>query len=214
MRLPGPTTAIDALNARHPWSHNDHFHGWILRRLPEHRRRAIDVGCGRGGLLARMAPHFEEVLGTDSDAEMRDRCAARCAGLPNVSVTGSPLAELSPGADLITMVAVLHHLDLADALTRVSDLLDPGGRFLVVGLAPPATLHDQLWTLVSAVTNPVIGLVKHPRPDRSGRQPPGFPVADPTVPFDEVRAHAESLLPGATLTRRLAFRYTLEWTKP
>lgn len=208
------TAALDALNARHPWSHNDHFHGWILRRLPDRRCRAIDVGCGRGGLMVRLAPHFEEILGTDSDAEMRDCARKTASDSPNVSVSGASLAELRPGADLITMVAVLHHLDLDDALTRVRDLLGPGGRLLVVGLAPPATLHDHLWNLASVVTNPVIGFVKHPRPDRSGSRLPEFPVADPTVPVDDIRVRAQSILPGATLSRSLAFRFTLEWTKP
>lgn len=47
------------LNARHPWSHNDHFHRWILANLPTGRRAALDVGCGQGGLVASLAPHFE-----------------------------------------------------------------------------------------------------------------------------------------------------------
>lgn len=29
------------LNARHPWSHNDHFHPWILRNLPTRHRLAF-----------------------------------------------------------------------------------------------------------------------------------------------------------------------------
>lgn len=45
------------LNARHPWSHNDHFHSWILANLPESCRTALDVGCGRGELVAALAPH-------------------------------------------------------------------------------------------------------------------------------------------------------------
>jgi hypothetical protein len=36
------------LNARHPWNHNEHFHGWILRNLPDRRQAAVDVGCGAG----------------------------------------------------------------------------------------------------------------------------------------------------------------------
>ena len=43
------------VNARHPWSHNEHFHGWILRNLPARRRAAVDVGCGTGVLAGKLA---------------------------------------------------------------------------------------------------------------------------------------------------------------
>ena len=35
--------AFDRWNARHPWSHNDHFHGWILRNLPELKRLGLPI---------------------------------------------------------------------------------------------------------------------------------------------------------------------------
>ena len=37
---------IDTVNAAHPWSHNDHYVPWVLRRLPPHAQDALDVGCG------------------------------------------------------------------------------------------------------------------------------------------------------------------------
>ena len=43
------------INARHPWNHNEHFHGWILRNLPVRRRAALDVGCGTGMLAGKLA---------------------------------------------------------------------------------------------------------------------------------------------------------------
>jgi hypothetical protein len=44
------------VNARRPWSHNEHFHGWILRNLSARRRAVVDVGCGtRQGRRARPA---------------------------------------------------------------------------------------------------------------------------------------------------------------
>lgn len=208
------STAMARLNARHPWSHNDHFHGWILSRLPTQRRRALDVGCGRGELLAVLASSVDEVVGIDTDAEMRAAATARCGGLASVSVRDTPLSELEGPFDVITMVAVLHHLDVAAALHDVRRLLAPGGRFLCVGLAPPASAPDLAWDLASIVTNPLIGFVKHPRPAREGLAPPPFPVADPTLTFDELRALAEPVLPGVRLRHRLAFRHTLEWTAP
>ena len=56
-------TGMARLNARHPWSHNDHFHRWILANLPAQRRTALDVGCGQGALVAALAPGFDAVIG-------------------------------------------------------------------------------------------------------------------------------------------------------
>ena len=64
--------------------------------------------------------------------------------------------------DLITMAAVLHHLDLGGTLARIPRLLAPGGRLLVVGLAKVNSLADAMVDMVSAAANPVVGLVKHP----------------------------------------------------
>ncbi len=67
------------VNARHPWSHNEHFHGWILRNLPVRRRAAVDVGCGTGVLAGKLAPHFARVTGIGADASMAAAASARLA---------------------------------------------------------------------------------------------------------------------------------------
>ncbi|MGW4101232.1 class I SAM-dependent methyltransferase [Mycobacterium sp. NPDC004974] len=201
-------------NSRHPWSHNDHFHRWILANLPAHRGSAIDIGCGQGALVAQLAARFTHVRGTDLDAGMRAEAAQRCAGLANVTIDDSQLAHLDGPVDVITMVAVLHHLDVEQALIEVRRLLSPGGRFLAVGLAAPASISDTAWDLASAVTNPIIGLIKHPRPVPGDPVPPPFPVRDPQLSFDELQAVAHQVMPGAAMRRRLAFRHTICWTKP
>ena len=205
---------LESLNARHPWSHNDHFHSWILANLPERRHSALDVGCGRGELLATLAPHFTSVHGSDADATMREQAARRCSDLENVTVQAGDWTA-SPGPyDLVTMIAVLHHLDVANALRDVRRLLAPKGKFLAVGLAVPHSLRDHAWDLASAVTNPIIGYVKHPWPNPAGKQPPPFPVQDPKHTFDELRALVEDAMPGAQMRHRLAFRHTITWTNP
>lgn len=123
-------TGMRDLNARHPWSHNDHFHSWILVNLPGRRQLALGVGCGRGELLACLAPHFDAVRGVDVDSAMRQYATSRCAGLPNVTVTGDSWTERTDAVDLVTMIAVLHHLNAATALRKVARLLAtrPGPR--------------------------------------------------------------------------------------
>jgi SAM-dependent methyltransferase len=205
---------LDAFNHRHPWNHNDHFHAWILRRLPAGRDRALDAGCGRGQLVARLAARYGQVHGVDADARMAEASAQRFAADPAVTIRQLPFEAVTGQYDVITMVAVLHHLDLGTALRHAQGLLPGGGRLLVVGLARASTVRDLAWDLISGVLNPVVGLVKHPRSERDGRRQPAFPVRDPDLTFDEIRAVATRALPGARLRRRLFFRYTLEWTKP
>lgn len=206
--------ALERLNARHPWSHNDHFHAWILANLPEQRRAALDVGCGEGELLAALAPYFAQVHGNDVDPTMRQQAEQRCAGLSHVRIDGGPWTDLPQGFDLVTMVAVMHHLDLPDALQEARRLLEPRGRFLAVGLAPAATLVDHAWDVASALTNPLIGYVKHPWPNRNGVPPPAFPVREPTRTFRDVRECVTRVMPGAAMRHHLGFRHTIAWTKP
>jgi SAM-dependent methyltransferase len=207
-------TGMAKLNARHPWSHNDHFHSWIVANLPEPCEVALDVGCGRGELVATLAPYAGRVIGIDADQAMRRQATQRCAGLPNVTITGGSWSDGDEPLDVVTMVAVLHHLDVVEALREVRRRLRPGGRFLAVGLSPPVSLRDHVWDLASMVTNPIIGYVKHPWPSPSGPMPPPYPVRDPTLSFDDLRRHLDLIMPGAVLRHRLAFRHTIAWTKP
>jgi SAM-dependent methyltransferase len=207
---------LHRVNQRHPWSHNDHFHGWILRRLPARRRRALDVGCGVGLLLSRLRGRFDEVLGVDADAAMAAVSAERFAGDPSVGVRHARFEDVDGSFDTITMVAVLHHMPLEAALRHASELLEPGGRLLVVGLARAESLTDFIWDVPSSLLNPLVGMLKHPQPvtepvDDGG---PAMPVRDAAETFAELAQVVRRVLPGARIRRRLFFRYTLEWTRP
>lgn len=199
---------------RHPWSHNDAFHPWIATQLPRHRGAALDVGCGRGELVALLSEHFEQVRGIDADDDMRRASTSRCAGLPNVTVDSASLDDLSMRPDLVTMIAVLHHLDLNTALRQVRGMLQPGGRFLCVGLARPDSITDHAWDMASMVTNPIIGYIRHPWAAQPSSDPAPFPVQEPTLTFDQIRATVLDVLPGAEMHRHLGFRHTIAWTKP
>lgn len=209
-----PAAALNWWNARHPWSHNDHFHGWLLRNLPDRRTSALDVGSGRGGLLARLAEQFDHVTGIDPDPEMVAVARALVAAEPGVEVRQESLLDTAGHYDVVTAVASLHHLPFEAALSRAKTLVAPGGRLLVVGLARLGSPVDVVYDGVSLLLNPLVGLAKHPRPFRGGPQPPGVPVRSPEETYTQVRAVAERVLPGVRVRRRLFFRYTLRWDHP
>lgn len=212
--LPRVISWLNRTNARHPWSHNDRLHRWIARRLPDRRGSALDVGCGQGLLAWRLSHRFARVLAIDVDAQQVAATIARCAGRPNVTARVASFAEITGAFDGITMVAVLHHLDLDDALPRIRRLLAPGGRLYVVGLARSQSRTDLAWDLLSVVTNPLIGVILHPLPVLDPPSEDPFPTRNPDVTLTELRAAFARHLPGARFRRRLGFRHTIEWTAP
>jgi len=200
---------------RHPWSHNDIYGRWITgqaRRIRTPRpRSALDIGCGTGNLVVRLAGVLDQVTGLEPDPEASRIAAERSAADPRVRILPVGFDERPDGEwDLITMVAVLHHLPLVETLTAVRSMIKPGGRLVIVGLARE-TRADALWSIISVLLNPLMGLVLHPRAD--GVMPAGMtaPARDPKETLDEIRDIAGRILPGVRIRRGLFFRYTLVW---
>lgn len=215
--------SLAKINARHPWNHNEHFHSWILRNLPARRHAALDIGCGEGVLVGKLATHFTQATGVDANDAMVAAARARLRGFPQVIIHRGDFARFNSTArdgmaDLITMVAVLHHLDLEDTLAAIPRLIAPGGRLLVVGLARADSLADLAMNVVSSAANPVVGIINHPRRvDLRLRTPDEQlvpPTMDPATTLTEIKKAAAAHLPASSIRRRLFFRYTLRWDKP
>lgn len=223
--------SLARLNARHPWDHNEHFHRWVLANLPPRAERVLDVGCGRGGLVAALRTRVAMVEGIDTDPAMAALAASRHAGDPGVRIRhadflahdrghdgGAPCPEHVAGPfDAVTMIASLHHMDLEPALERARELLRPGGRLLAVTLTRPTGLVDGLWDLGNVLTNPLVGFVSHPRAVRGptrDQEGPQMPVREAELSLAAMRRRGERVLPGLRTRRREGFRVTLRWDAP
>jgi 2-polyprenyl-3-methyl-5-hydroxy-6-metoxy-1,4-benzoquinol methylase len=188
-----------------PWNHNTHHHPHILAAVPRGARRALDVGCGAGTLAGELAARIDEVDAIDRDPEVIARASARIRA-PNIRFsTADFLALGARDYDLVTMVAVLHHMPLERALEAIADALAPGGVCAVIGLSRTRGLEH----LASFVSWPLSQWLRRRRP----HAPVCAPIADPRESFTEIRRAASRILPGAVLRRRLFWRYTLVWTK-
>lgn len=114
----------------------------LLDALPARVGRLLDIGCGTGGLLERVAGRIEEGVGVDASRDMlalaRTRLAER--GLSHIAVRQAdmyrlPIADAS--FDAVTLQMVLHYAeDPAVALAEAARVLRPGGTLLIVDLAP------------------------------------------------------------------------------
>lgn len=205
--------ALERFHAARPWDHNAHFHRWILRQLPERVGSALDVGCGSGDLARLLAGRAQRVHGIDADPEVTARARELTPAAAPVTYTAADaLTGLGDQSyDVITCVAVVHHLPLTRALETFRDHLAPGGALVIVGVARERTPVDRLLGIASIPLNIVMALLKNrgrpaPRPvSMTARTRP----ADLT--FTEIVREARAVLPGVRLRRRLLWRYTLVW---
>ncbi|HEY2579118.1 MAG TPA: class I SAM-dependent methyltransferase [Streptosporangiaceae bacterium] len=199
------------MNADRPdyWNHNIHYQRLVLRAVPPACGRALDVGCGDGLLVRRLAPHCGEVVGIDMAARMIRVARQRCRDLPNVSFVqrdfmACPFGENNNDFDFVCSVTAIHHMDFAGAVTAMRRLLRPGGRLVIVGLARDASPADWLAGAAAVLPSRVLR-VAH------GESSSGAPVAAPQMSWSQVRAAAMELLPGVRYRRHLLWRYSLVW---
>lgn len=101
--------------------------------------RVLDLGCGTGLMLDRLAVRFARVVGVDLSGEMLagyDRARPRAAGTGVVSLARTDITALPFAAGTVDVVlcrSVLHHMDDEVAVLReIRRVLRPSGR-LVVG---------------------------------------------------------------------------------
>lgn len=195
----------------HYWNHNTAYHPWLRDIAVRQRGDVLDVGCGDGLLLQRLAPVSRRVVGIDSDAAAVDRARRRLQGTGNAAVDHVDFAgfDAPDGSfDLVTFVASIHHQPLAAALSKARRLLKPGGELAVVGLATNASLRDWGWALLCMPAVVVGSKIHRETPDI------GVPIAEPRESLAGIRHLADDVIPGAVIRRGLYYRYLLSWVSP
>jgi SAM-dependent methyltransferase len=195
------------------WNHNIHYHPAVLAAVPAGAARALDVGCGDGRLARELRAVVPHVTALDRDEPTLAAARAADDGLGIDYVLGDfLLQDFEPGSfDFVCSIATLHHMDAATGLRRMSDLLRPGGRLAVVGLARLGGVRG-----IGYLPADLGGLVLHrvERSRRDFRRVTAPTIWPPPESYGSMRRIARTTLPGAKFRRRLLWRYSLIWEKP
>jgi SAM-dependent methyltransferase len=192
-----------------PWNHNIHYHPLILGAVPGGCQRGFDVGCGEGMLARELRQVVPHVVAIDCDRPVIERARQQDAGAGVEYVTGDFLTYGFPpqSFDVIVSVAALHHMDAAAALSRMRQVLRPGGTLAVLGLAR-GRLRDLPADAAGVVAHRVLLVGK------SQQEVNAPTVWPPPQTYAQMRRIAGEVLPGVRYRRHLLWRYSLLWTKP
>ncbi|QBI52115.1 class I SAM-dependent methyltransferase [Streptomonospora litoralis] len=205
------------------WNHNVHYHDYLLRLVPDHCVRALDVGCGTGRFARRLTARCARVEAIDPETAMIEQARERTPRRLGVHYARAALADygIVAGAyDFVSAVASLHHMRFAEPVRALAHGLAPGGVLAVLGLYREATLADYAASAAALPPEWAIGAglraaraATGVRSPSSGLRTPA-PLREPQMSLREIRKEAEDVLPGARVRRLLFWRYSLVYVRP
>lgn len=190
------------------WNHNTAYHRWLLKIAARQHGDVLDVGCGEGLLVQRLAAVSRHVIGIDTDPATVQQAQRRLRTIANASVELIDFHDFTApdqSFDVVTFVASLHHQSPRKALGKARQLLRPGGELAVVGLSANKTLSDWAWGLLCT---PVALMGSRLR--RETRDI-GVPITEPQESLAQIHQVADDVVPKAVIRRGLYYRYLLHW---
>jgi ubiquinone/menaquinone biosynthesis C-methylase UbiE len=201
------------------WNHNDYYHGFLLKHLPSPCAEALDIGCGSGTFSRLLAQRCKQVLALDLSPQMIQVARERSRPYSNIDFRVADVTTWQFPAkrfDCIASIATLHHLPFGETLANMKRALKPGGALLILDLFQGQGPLD--W-LASALALPMdIGLrfikrgrLREPAEVRAAWDAHGR--HDSYLTLFEIRKTCADILPGASVTRHLLWRYSLIWKK-
>lgn len=191
------------------WTHNTAYHNWIIKRAPR-QGAVLDVGCGDGLLVAKLADRCRKVIGIDVHSPSTAAAKNRIKGKNGALIMTASFEDFTAdeaSLDMIIFAASIHHMDMELAIKKAKKLLAPHGQILIVGCAKPAGAFDYFIEALRVVPAK-IGSALHG--DYGSKL--GVPTAEPLMSLKEIRALAQRYLPDAEIRRGLYYRYLLSWT--
>jgi SAM-dependent methyltransferase len=191
------------------YDHNAHYSRLILQAIPSGCRNALDVGCGDGRLVRRIAEQTgTNVVGIDADARMVETAREATSDSP-VEFLEADFMSFNRDLkfDFVCAVASIHHLPFEHALQKMAALLRPHGVLAVLGLYREVGPVDTALASLAVPVNALYSL-------RSNNVASNAPTRTPQMTLREIRATSTRLLANPRVRRLLLWRYLLTWTAP
>jgi len=208
------------------WTHNNHYHNFILRHIPRSCQNVLEIGCGTGSLARRLAERAQKVLGLDLSSEMIRVARSHSAGFQNVEfLQADAMSWDFPAShfDCIVTVATLHHLQLREVLMKIKESIKREGVVIIVDLFEPvrdlftpAGLKDNLLNVAAMGVSCSLKLIHNgrlrpPREVQAAWEAHGH--HDSYLTINEVRSVCAAMLPGAKVRQHLLWRYSIIWQR-
>ena len=208
------------------WTHNNHYHNFLLRYLPNNCGNALEIGCGTGAFAHRLAERAQHVVAIDLSSEMIRVARSRLAHVLNLEFKVADARSWpfpNEYFDCVASIATLHHLEARETLRMMKASLTAGGVLIILDLFQPEPgvvrllgLNDLFSNIVAMAVSGSLrllhnGRLKPPREVQAAWDAHG--KHDRHLSMNEVHNLCNELLPGAQVRQHLLWRYSIIWQK-
>ena len=208
-----------ALLSGESWDHNSHYHSFLLQHIPLNSENALEIGCGTGAFARLLAKRVDHVVALDLSPHMIRLASERSKQYSNIDYHIADVLSWEFPAeqfDCIVSIATLHHLPMADMLSKMKDALKVNGTLIVLDLFQAEGLSDIITRMAATPVNIVLqyiktGQVRVPRNVREAWAEHGR--NDSYLTLSQVRHICAAILPGAKVRKHLLWRYSIIWKK-
>ncbi len=195
------------------------YYDFLVKHLPSHCERSLDIGCGTGLFTRALAARSTHVLALDLSPNMIRVAKDHSREFSNIDFQIADAVETefpSDHFDCIVSIATLHHLPMEKMLVRMRDALRPGGVLVILDLFQAEGLWENFMGVMAFPANIFLRLIK------SGRlRPPREMRAawtehgrhDTYLTLSRVREMCAKRMTGAEVRRHLLWRYSIIWEK-
>jgi 2-polyprenyl-3-methyl-5-hydroxy-6-metoxy-1,4-benzoquinol methylase len=107
-------------------------------------QRVLEIGCGTGNFTEMFARTGAQIVAVDISPELLEKARARDLPISQVQFLQQRFEDCDAIGpfDAVIGSSVLHHLDIQPALSKIFELLKPGGR---LSFAEPNMLNPQVF---------------------------------------------------------------------
>jgi SAM-dependent methyltransferase len=209
-----------ALYDRQEWNHNNHYHRFILKQLPDRCRTLLDIGCGVGEFSRLLAQRVDSVIAVDLSPKTIEVAKQRSKQHANIDFQVGDILQWEFAAeqfDAIVSIATLHHLPVETLLPLLKYALKPGGKLIILDLLEYESLSDRLSDAIAVPLNWIFQLLKNrhikPSPEAVAAMREHLRT-DNYLTLSQAQSLYKRSLPRVGLKKHLFWRYSVVWEKP
>lgn len=209
-----------ALYDRDEWNHNNHYHQFLLKQLPDQCQTVLDLGCGTGQFSRMLAERADEVIAIDLSPKSIQIARQRSQQFNNINYRVADISQEEFPAkyfDTVLSIATFHHLSIKQLVPKLKAALKPGGVLIVLDLFEP---HNFVDTLSDAIAVPLNCWFLKTKNKNFSSNPEAIAAmkehlrTDQFLNFSQAKTIYTSLLKTAKVRRHLFWRYSVVWHKP